>query len=121
MEKPEVRIVEFQQEEIKDAYVPDYEKNNLLAKYGYKVEQSSPNNYTHPNSNLTFEEMVALEEAKLREQDQINMHKRNTPRPYSFDQVNYSESKYSSIDLDGTNLGFEVRIMSDMPINQRRY
>jgi hypothetical protein len=121
MEKPQVKIVEFQQEETKDTYVPDYEKNNLLAKYGYKVEDFIQNQPNNPNSNLTFEEMIALEEAKLKEQTQINMHKRNTPRPYSFDQVNYSESKYSSIDLDGTNLGFEVRIMSDMPINQRRY
>jgi hypothetical protein len=32
-------------------------------------------------------------------------------------QMKYHESKYSDLDLDGQNLGIQVQIVSDMPIN----
>jgi hypothetical protein len=66
MERPQVQIVEYPQEEISNSHIPEFEKNNLLAKYGYKKNfQSDEDCVVNTKSNLTFEEMVALEEKKL--------------------------------------------------------
>jgi ribosome biogenesis GTPase len=64
-------------------------------------------------------------ERKEMEKRRKEMERRNTPRPYTFDgdRVNYHESKYSDLDLDGQSLGIQVQIVSDMPIsnNNRRW
>ena len=121
MQKPEVRIIEPQQEETRIVDASQSERDYLLAKYGYKQisEPSHQEESYNPNQHLTFEEMVALEERKEMEKKRKEMERRNTPRPYTFDgdRVNYHESKYSELDLDGQNLGIQVQIVSDMPIN----
>jgi hypothetical protein len=121
MQKPEVRIIEPQQEETRVVDASQSERDYLLAKYGYKQisEPSYQEESYNPNQHLTFEEMVALEERKEMEKRRKEMERRNTPRPYTFDgdRVNYHESKYSDLDLDGQNLGIQVQIVSDMPIN----
>jgi hypothetical protein len=120
MQKPEVRIIEPQQEEIKAVDASQSERDYLLAKYGYKQSSPSYQEENHnPSQHLTFEEMVALEESKQRELKRKEIERRNAPRPYTFDgdKVNYHESKYSDLDLDGQNLGIQVQIVSDMPIN----
>jgi hypothetical protein len=117
MERPQVQIVEYPQEEISNSHIPEFEKNNLLAKYGYKKNfQSDEDCVVNTKSNLTFEEMVALEEKKL----EIHSKKIITPTPHTFNHVRYLESKYSSLDLNGESFGFEVRIMSDMEINSQK-
>jgi len=124
MQKPEVRIIEPQQEESRIVDASQSERDYLLAKYGYKQisEPSYQEESYNPNQHLTFEEMVALEERKEMEKRRKEMERRNTPRPYTFDgdRVNYHESKYSDLDLDGQNLGIQVQIVSDMPINNNR-
>jgi hypothetical protein len=126
MQKPEVRIIEPQQEESRIVDASQSERDYLLAKYGYKQisEPSYQEESYNPNQHLTFEEMVALEERKEMERRRKEMERRNVPRPYTFDgdRVNYHESKYSDLDLDGQNLGIQVQIVSDMPIdnNNRR-
>jgi hypothetical protein len=120
MQRPEVRIIEPQQEETRAVDASQSERDYLLAKYGYKqVSPSYQEESYNPNQHLTFEEMVALEESKMREIRRREMEKRNAPRPYTFDgdRVNYHESKYSDLDLDGQNFGIQVQIVSDMPIN----
>jgi hypothetical protein len=120
MNKPEVRIVEYQQEETKNVDVSQSERDYLLAKYGYKPQDSFQEQTPNPQQHLTFEQMVEMEERKLRELKQRDIQKRTQPKPYTFDRVNYSESKFSSLDLDGSNFGIQVQIVSDMPINNRR-
>lgn len=125
MERPEVRIVQAQQEEVKSSEVSGYEASELLAKYGFK---SSPNiqsqQYVEPNQGQTFDEMAAiqdqrekLERAKYEEERHRKMY---GPRAISFDDrnVGYSEVKWSSD--EETNLGIQVQIVSDMPIDENR-
>jgi len=120
MQKPEVRIVEYQQEENKDISVPESEKDFLLAKYGYKSFPNNQQEQTNLPPSLSFEQMIEIEERKLKEKKQRDLEERSRPKPYSFDQINYQESKYSSLDMDGFNYGIQVQIISDMPINYRR-
>jgi hypothetical protein len=120
MERPEVRIIEPQQEETKIVDASQSERDYLLSKYGYKQSiEPEPQYHSHPSQHLTFEEMIAIEERKQMERRRREIERRNAPRPYTFDgnNVNYAESKYSDLDMDGQNLGIQVQIVSDMPIN----
>lgn len=119
MQKPEVRVVEYQQEEIKDVEVSQSERDYLLSKYGYIQSKEIQNDSfaVQSQSNYTFEEMIEMEERKLKSLKEERQ--KNNLRGYSFDNVSYSESKYTSLDLDGSNYGVQVQIMSDMPINNR--
>lgn len=126
MHKPEVRIIEPQHEETRIVDASQSERDYLLAKYGYKpqIEEQQQNITSHPSHHLTFEEMIAIEERKQKEIRMREYQRRNAPKPYTFDgdRVNYAESKYSDLDLDGQNLGIQIQIVSDMPIsnNYRR-
>ena len=120
MERPEVRIIEPQQEESRVVDVSQSERDYLLAKYGYKQPiEPEPQYQSHPSQHLTFEEMIAIEERKQMDRRRKEMERRNGPKPYTFDgdRVNYSESKYSDLDINGQSLGIQVQIVSDMPIN----
>ena len=70
MNRPEVRIIQDQQEEIRPADISQNEAEMLLARYGYA---SQPQSYQQPDQNngLTFEEMI-LEILKL------SLHDKNT-------------------------------------------
>ena len=120
MDKPQVRIIEHQTEEIVSNPISSYERDQLLMKYGISNNTHQP--IPNPNRNLTFEEMIAIEEQKQAELKRREIEKRNRPTPVSIDsdRVNYHESKYSSMDLDGFDLGIQVQIFSDMPIQNRR-
>jgi hypothetical protein len=122
MEKPQVRIIEPQSEEIINTPISNYEKELLLLKYGLNNEIVNRETVANPNRHLTFEEMVAIEEQKQLEIRRKEFELRNRPKPISIDsdKVNYHESKYSSMDLDGFDLGIQVQIFSDMPIKNRR-
>lgn len=122
MEKPEVRIIEPQQEESRIVDASQSERNYLLAKYGYKPADLNTENQqpTNPYSNMTYEEFSRLDDNNYRERIRTEQNRRNLPRAYTFDNVNYSESKFSNLDLDGHNLGIQVQIVSDMPINNER-
>jgi hypothetical protein len=117
MQRPEVRIVEPQFEETKSIDVSQSEKDYLLSKYGYKIEQP---NYNNSYSNMTFEELMKVSENKEKEERLRREENKNRPLPFTFDpnRVGYSESKFSSLDLDGQNLGIRVNIVSDFPINK---
>ena len=111
MQRPDVRIIEPQWEESKEIQSSEWEKQQLLAKYGYStgpIHHQAPTNY---QGALTFEEMCAAEERKLEEQ-QRRRQPQNLPPVYSIDpnSIRYSEQKYSG---DG-DIGLNIQIVSDM-------
>ena len=116
MNRPEVRIVQDQQEEIKPADISQNEAEMLLAKYGYA---SQPQSYQQPtqDNGLSFEEMIRLEEQKNQQRLQEQMMKVNGPKPYTFG------GNYDADTVYGTDDGFtfKVNIVSDMPLPKRNY
>jgi hypothetical protein len=124
MYKPEVRVIETQMEEVKTVEVSNWEKQQLLAKYGYSNKSAetpqSPN--FDPTRDLSYEELIRLEDQKYQmELERKMMEMRNRPKSYTIDtdQVRYNETRWSNI--DDTNIGFEVTIVSDMKIPGMRY
>jgi hypothetical protein len=124
MQKPEVRIIDHQKESIKDDIsVSNAERDFLLAKYGYKTNSFDEKSSVHSNDpygNMTVQEFNELYDSRIRERQMEDQRRRNTPKAYTFDNVNYYESKYTDLDLDGQNLGIQVQVMSDMPINNNK-
>lgn len=123
MNRPEVRILQDQQVETSSsANVDSWEAEQLLRKYGYQGTQHShvpEQPATDPNAGLTFEEMVAREEARLRNEEAKRRHQMHGPKPVTFDGRNgyHTETRYGSDDDSG--YGFKIQITSDMPIPPR--
>jgi hypothetical protein len=119
MQKPEVRLIQSQQIETNEnPNIDSWEAEQLLRKYGYQNTQSTPVDdlpHTTTNQELTFEEMIAKEEARLRAEE-MRRKQANGPKPISFDGQNgyYTETRYGSDDDSG--YGFKIQITSDMPI-----
>lgn len=77
------------------------EVNVLLAKYGYK-SQYKEEPISDPNSKLTFEEMMDLEEKKQKAILNREKQLRVGSCPVSFDPKNlkYSETKWDNVELN---------------------
>ncbi len=126
MIKPDIRIIDAQTtSEPVQLNVSSAEAYALMAKYGINPTQAQPvqqPQYVDPNANLTFDEMVAMEEQKIKAEKQRKEAERlremNKPTPYSFDRdrVQYYNNDYRSIEDSG--FGMEVKVISDMPINK---
>ena len=117
MQRPEIRIIQNQEEQIQPANIDSWEAEQLLRKYGHQPQQfSTRETVSQPSNNLTFEQMVAQEEARLKEEEMRRHQRMNSPRPTTFDgSRGYdSEVKYSS-DED-TGFGFKIEITTDMKI-----
>jgi hypothetical protein len=117
MNRPEIRIIQNQQEETQPVNIDSWEAEQLLRKYGHQPQQfSTREEPQQPANNLTFEQMVAQEEARLKEEEIRRQQRMNGPRPTTFDgSRGYdSEVKYSS-DED-TGFGFKIEITTDMKI-----
>jgi len=118
MQRPEVRLIQNQQVETNDnPQIDGWEAEQLLRKYGYQNTQYSTNQeQTHVENPLTFEEMIAQDETKKRNEEMKRQHQMNGPKPVSFDGRNgyHTETKYGSDDDSG--YGFKIQITSDMPI-----
>ena len=71
MNRPEVKIIQNQEENTQPANIASWEAEQLLRKYGYQPEQMSSIAQNQPveQPGLTFEEMIAQNEAKLKEED----------------------------------------------------
>ncbi len=117
MNRPDVRLIQ-NQEEISSKEVTGHEAAALLAKYGY-----GNNNYStrpepiieQPISNeLSFEEMLRVEEEKRQKEEMLRMSKINGPRPITFNGgAGYdSEVKYGAED----GFGFKIEISTDMKL-----
>lgn len=106
MNRPEIRIIEDQKEEIKEVEISQYEREMLLGKYGYTNTQPvQPQN----DNGLTFDEMIRIEEQKRKEQ----VAKLNGPKPVTFDGEYHSNVKYDSDDL---GFNYKISIVSNMEI-----
>ena len=125
MQRTEVRLVEPQQySEPQQVNISSAEAYALIAKYG--VNPTQPNiQYpvqTDPNQNLTFDEMIAMEEQKNKsinqQKEMERMREMNKPTPYSFDRgsVRHHDTQYKSI--EDTNIGIEVKVVTNMDINK---
>jgi hypothetical protein len=118
MNRPEIRIIQNQQEETQPANINSWEAEQLLRKYGHQPQQFSTREEPkqHVDNGLTFEQMIAQEEARLKEEEIRRQQRMNGPRPTTFDgSRGYdSEVKYSS-DED-TGFGFKIEITTDMKI-----
>ncbi len=119
MQRPEVRLVQDQQVETNEnPSIDSWEAEQLLRKYGYQDTQYS----THQDppapadSGLTFEQMIAQEEARIKIEEMRRQQQMNGPKPVSFDARGgyYTETKYGTDDDSG--YGFKIQITSDMPI-----
>jgi hypothetical protein len=126
MNRPEVRLVQDQQVSSNDnPNIDSWEAEQLLRKYGYQGTQHSsvPNQEEtilhDPNRGLTFEQMIAREEARKRDEEARRIQQMYGPKPISFDGRNgyHAETRYGSDDDSG--YGFKVEITSDMPIPKR--
>lgn len=119
MRRPDVRIVQPQQDsEPQEVNLSSAEVYALMSKYGVPQESAPQiNPIQDPNRDLTFDEMIAMEEAKLKAERYRAEMERNKPTPYSFDRkdVNYYDTKYKSI--EDSNFGIEVKVVSNIPIN----
>jgi hypothetical protein len=127
-QKPEVRIIDHQQVDTKPAEVTSAEAAALLAKYGYKNTQPSSqvtqiSQDIHPNNNLTADQLYQMQ---LRQEEEIRrreMERRYGPKSYTFDgrNINYSNVEYRDLGIDGQNVGIQIQVVSDMPLNNNNY
>lgn len=122
--RPEVRLIEPQSEQSAPANIPSWEAEQLLRKYGYdnqqftnRPQQIQEPTTVDPNVNLTFEEMIAQEEARQREEaerQRLRQQQQMGPKPMTFNGQNgyESEVRYSSDD----GFSFKVEITTDMQL-----
>jgi hypothetical protein len=119
MNRPEVRVIETQHEEVKPIEVSNWEREQLLAKYGY-VNQSTykqPIQEFDPTRDLSYQEMMEIEDRKQQiEMERGRQQMTNRPTTYTIDQdqVRYNETRWSNMDLGGQDFGIQVQIVSDM-------
>jgi hypothetical protein len=115
MNRPEVRIVEFQKEEISPAHISQTEKEALLYKYGFSnLKEPDSNSYEVRDNGLTFEEMCRAEEKRLADQRMREYQKRIGPKPITFGGEYYSNVNFEQ-DTD-SGLSFKISIVSDMKL-----
>ena len=131
MQKPEVRFIETQQEtKNTEVDLSSLEAQQILLKYkidilNAPIPQSQNNIVNDPNRELTFEELTAIEENKIRAVKQkIEMERQremNKPQSYSIDRnnINYYDTQFKSIEDSG--FGIQVQVVSDMPIKGYGY
>lgn len=119
MEKPKVNLIEDQKVDTTISDVNGWEAEQLLRKYGYEPQQFStreePVN-TPQQGGLTFEEMVAQDDLKRKQEEERKRSQMYGPKPTTFDgRRGYdSEVKYES-DED-TGFGFKIEITTDMKL-----
>jgi hypothetical protein len=119
MERPQVTMIEPQSEESKPANIPSWEAEQLLRKYGHQPEQFTTRQeevHQHVDNGLTFEQMIAQQEAQEREEKMRRQQQMNGPKPMTFsgDRGYDSEVRYTSDDDSG--FGFKIEITTDMQL-----
>ena len=118
MQRPEIRIIQNQEEQTQPANIYSWEAEQLLRKYGHQPQQFSTREepVSNPNQNLTFEQMVAQEEARLKEEELRRQQRMNGPRPTTFDGSRGYDSEVKYTSDDDTGFGFKIEITTDMKI-----
>lgn len=115
MERPRVNIVEDQKVE-SSREVTGYEAEEILRKYGQDQHFSTRQEPQQPIDNgLTFEQMVAQQESKIKDEELRRHQQINGPKPITFQGRQYdTEVKYGSDDELG--FGFKIEITTDMKL-----
>jgi len=117
MERPQARVIDAQHVET-EREVTGWEAEQILRKYGHQPQQYSsiPEPESPREIPLTFEEMIAQEESKRKEEYLRQQQIKNGPKPMTFNgNKGYdSEVKYSQD--DDTGFGFKIEISSDMKL-----
>jgi hypothetical protein len=117
MERPQARIVDQQHVE-SEREVTGWEAEQILRKYGHEPQQYSsiPEPQQTKKEGLTFEEMIAQEEAKRKDEMMRRQQRVNGPNPITFNgERGYdSEVKYTTDEDSG--FGFKIEISTDMKI-----
>jgi len=114
-----VTIIEPQSEETKPANIPSWEAEQLLRKYGHQPEQFTTRQEEIPqpvDNGLTFEQMIAQQEAQEREERMRRQQQMSGPKPMTFsgDRGYDSEVRYTSDNDSG--FGFKIEITTDMQL-----
>lgn len=109
--RAEVRVIQDQEVEIKEAEISQTEKEMLLSKYGYKSSDISQ--YIDTPNELTFEEMCQIEENKRKREQQEKIQRMNGPKPITFDNSNYYSNENFETD---EGITFKISVVSDMPL-----
>lgn len=114
MERPQVRQVETQHVE-SEREVTGWEAEELLRKYGYTEEYTTREQpQVQTSNNLSFEEMIAQQEAKQKQDDKNKRQKMFGPKPTTFDGGNGYESEVKWGSDDELGFGFKIEITTDM-------
>lgn len=119
MNRPEVRIIQNQEETTQPANIDSWEAEQLLRKYGHQPQQFTTREEQpvhNPSMDLTFEEMVAQHEAKLKEEEQRRIARIQGPKPTTFggNRGYDAEVKYGTDEDTGFN--FKIEITTDMKL-----
>jgi hypothetical protein len=116
--KPIVRIIQSQEENTQPANIDSWEAEQLLRKYGHQPQQFSTHQEPQKpvDNGLTFEQMVAQEESRLKEEEMRRQQRMHGPRPTTFDGRNGYDSEVKYTSDDDTGFGFKIEITTDMKI-----
>jgi hypothetical protein len=120
MERPQVKIVDYQQQINQEVNVSQSEADYLLAKYGYKQGYVANQNLApqNPASNQTFEDMIRYKESEKKRIEEEKSRRMNQPKSITFDarNIQYSQTKYSDLEIDNNKLGIKIQVVTDMKI-----
>ena len=118
MERPQVTMIEPQSEETKPANIPSWEAEQLLRKYGHQPEQfTTRQEEVHVQQpGLTFEEMIAQQEAEERNNQMRRQQQMTGPKPKTFDGGRGYDSEVRYTSDDDSGFGFKIEITTDMQL-----
>ena len=118
MQRPQVTLIEPQSEETKPANIPSWEAEQLLRKYGHQPEQfTTRQDYPNPPApGLTFEEMIAQQEAEERNNQMRRQQQMTGPKPKTFDGGRGYDSEVRYTSDDDSGFGFKIEITTDMQL-----
>ena len=116
MQRPEIRVIDNQQVTTTDVNVSQSEADYILAKYGFKQPNPVSSPVQMQSNPQTFEEMVHQQEQERQRLEREKYMRTQGPQPVSFDSrnINYSETKWSDMEVDDMKLGIKIQIVTDM-------
>ncbi len=116
MERPQARVIDQQHVE-SEREITGWEAEQILRKYGHQQHQSSIHQQpVDPTQNMTFEELMALEEQKRRDEESKRQQRLNGPKPITFNGNSGYDSEVKYGQDEDTGFGFKIEISSDMKI-----
>ena len=117
MEKPQARIIDQQHVE-SEKEITGWEAEQLLRKYGHQPQQFSsiPEKTIDPIQEMTFEELMALQDKKEKEENLRILQKQKGPNPITFNGERGYDSEIRYSQDDDTGFGFKIEISTDMKI-----